>query len=433
MAKREWVLVRASFDADQSRLELHQRSLPEGANKPVTRQIAEVLPKGSFVVDTAEFLIAARQARSEAGERLETEHHFNGKIEAPALLNCAPRAEELKALVPAALSKPRREDVVGAWDFSLEQSSDQIKDSSANQLHGRLVNMPTRAMKGHRWSGNSHDWGACPEEYGAIHFHEDDLYDAEWSDDFSFTIPESLKSGVYAARLEGTDVSPSYVIFFVRPPRGEAQSDIVYLASTATYMAYANQHVLSRDRFYETGMGALPIITDEDIFLQAHPEFGKSLYDHHTDGSGVCYSSRLRPILNMAPNSRHWTFSGDGYLTAWLDAMGTKVDVITDEDLHREGEELLRPYRVVLTGCHPEYVSLPMWNALETHLTRAGRLMYLGGNGFYWRTAFHPTMEGLIEVRRAEDGSRTWAAEPGEYYMSSTGEYGGLWRRQDRT
>jgi N,N-dimethylformamidase beta subunit-like protein len=54
--------------------------------------------------------------------------------------------------------------------------------------------------------------------------------------------------------------------------------------------------------------------------------------------------------------------------------------------------------------------------------------MYLGGNGFYWRIAFHPEKPGVIEVRRAENGTRTWVAEPGEYYMSFTGELGGLWR-----
>ena len=36
-----------------------------------------------------------------------------------------------------------------------------------------------------------------------------------------------------------------------------------------------------------------------------------------------------------------------------------------------------------------------------------------------------------MEVRRNEDGTRAWAAEPGEYYHSFTGEYGGLWRRRD--
>ncbi|MDX8451132.1 N,N-dimethylformamidase beta subunit family domain-containing protein, partial [Mesorhizobium captivum] len=165
-------------------------------------------------------------------------------------------------------------------------------------------------------------------------------------------------------------------------------------------------------------MGSLPIFGEDDVFLDENPEYGKSLYDLHTDGSGVCYSSRLRPILNMSPNAKYWSF-GDGYLTGWLDALGINADVITDEDLHNEGESILAPYRVVLTGCHPEYVSLAMWDALKTHLGRGGRLMYLGGNGFYWRTAFHPTLPGLIEVRRAEDGSRTWSAEAGEYFMST--------------
>ena len=48
--------------------------------------------------------------------------------------------------------------------------------------------------------------------------------------------------------------------------------------------------------------------------------------------------------------------------------------------------------------------------------------MYLGGNGFYWRIAFDPELPHVIEVRRAEGGIRTWAAEPGEYYHSFTGE-----------
>ena len=76
--------------------------------------------------------------------------------------------------------------------------------------------------------------------------------------------------------------------------------------------------------------------------------------------------------------------------------------------------------------------STPMWDALESFLDRGGRLMYLGGNGFFWRIAYHPTIAGVMELRRAEDGSRPWEAEPGEYYMSFNGEYGGLWRRVGR-
>ena len=58
--------------------------------------------------------------------------------------------------------------------------------------------------------------------------------------------------------------------------------------------------------------------------------------------------------------------------------------------------------------------------------------MYLGANGWYWRIAWHDALPGVMEVRRAEDGIRTWEAEPGEYHHSFTGEFGGLWRRIGR-
>jgi N,N-dimethylformamidase len=73
-----------------------------------------------------------------------------------------------------------------------------------------------------------------------------------------------------------------------------------------------------------------------------------------------------------------------------------------------------------------------MWDALLAHRAQGGRLLYLGGNGFYWRVAFHPEVPGMIELRRAEDGSRPWDAQPGEYHHAFTGELGGMWRRLGR-
>ena len=73
-----------------------------------------------------------------------------------------------------------------------------------------------------------------------------------------------------------------------------------------------------------------------------------------------------------------------------------------------------------------------MLDSTEAWLRDGGRLMYLGGNGYYWRIAYHSDLPGVIEVRRAEGGIRCWAAEPGEYHQSFNGELGGLWRRQRR-
>ena len=59
-----------------------------------------------------------------------------------------------------------------------------------------------------------------------------------------------------------------------------------------------------------------------------------------------------------------------------------------------------------------------------------GRLMYMGGNGFYWITSLDSTGR-FIEVRR-EHGTEHWQGAPGETYHATTGEFGGLWRFRGR-
>jgi N,N-dimethylformamidase len=115
----------------------------------------------------------------------------------------------------------------------------------------------------------------------------------------------------------------------------------------------------------------------------------------------------------------------------WLEAKSFEYEVITDHDLHREGLEILKPYRTVITGSHPEYVSEQMLDSLEEYLMQGGRLMYLGGNGFYWVTSVSPDEPRFLEIRRW-GGSQGWEAPPGEYYHSTTGEMGGLWRFRGR-
>ena len=66
---------------------------------------------------------------------------------------------------------------------------------------GTTVNLPTRAVTGHNWTGEELDWRRAPDQYDAIHFHADDLDDARWETDFTLTVPSDLPSGAYAARL----------------------------------------------------------------------------------------------------------------------------------------------------------------------------------------------------------------------------------------
>lgn len=411
MVAREWYRVTASYDAGNGRIAVEQQPL-----RPHARDASAGAAEGRCghelpSLDRTPLLIGARAAGRDRG-RLVTAGHFNGKIEAPRL------ATEGRD--------------IAAWDFARGISSDRIEDVSGNALHGTAVNLPARGMKGHNWTGEALAWPQKPDHYAAIHFHEDDLADAGWEPDFALTIPASARSGVYAVRLRTPNGGEDYVPVFVRPAAGAQTAKVAFLASTATYMAYANSHHGWDDPLSEICYGALLVLGPAELFLNERRDFGLSTYDIHADGSGSCYSTRLRPILNTRPKRGLWNFNADLHITDWLEAIGQDYDVVTDEDLHREGASLLAPYRTVITGTHPEYHSTPMLAAIEAYLQRGGRLMYLGGNGFYWRIAFHPERPGIIEVRRAENGTRTWAAEPGEYAMSFNGEVGGLWRNLGR-
>ena len=89
-----------------------------------------------------------------------------------------------------------------------------IKDSSGNGSDGVLFQTPTRAVRGACWDGTHQNVRDAPEQYAAIHFHEDDLTDAGWSDVVSWSVPMSLKSGQYAFKITQED-SEEYVPFCV--------------------------------------------------------------------------------------------------------------------------------------------------------------------------------------------------------------------------
>jgi len=83
-----------------------------------------------------------------------------------------------------------------------------------------------------------------------------------------------------------------------------------------------------------------------------------------------------------------------------------------------------------MTGTHPEYWSGGMIDAARAYVEGGGRLMYLGGNGMYWVTERDPEHGHTIEIRRNGPSTRAWDPEPGEGYLSATGELGGLWRHR---
>jgi N,N-dimethylformamidase len=127
-----------------------------------------------------------------------------------------------------------------------------------------------------------------------------------------------------------------------------------------------------------------------------------------------------------------WQFPADLCIIAWLDHKGYDWDLITDEDLHRDGLAALQPYKCVLTGTHPEYTSERMLDAVEDYIAGGGRFIYMGGNGFYWNVAFRDDDLSTMEVRKLDSGMRAWNARPGEHYLATNGQKSGLWKNLGR-
>ncbi|MBP2330583.1 N,N-dimethylformamidase [Kibdelosporangium banguiense] len=441
VALHTWYFVVASYDAASGMATIVLE--PVSSNAP---DLAEGVTGRLSAVDgtnlPANMITLAARLRDADGPAACA--LYNGKLESPRLFERHLDDEEI-AYLQAGGDPTGVPGLLAAWDFAEGISSTRVVDRSVWGLHGVTVQRPTRAMTGHNWDGIESDWRHAPEQYGAIHFHDDDLDDAGWEPSVEWRVPDDMPSGVYTLHVESDDIP-----FVVRPHTGAPSARILLVLPTFSYLAYANQHMLTAGGL--KGMLEAAAGPDGAAMARGYPTTPadkfivdnrlNSLYDHHSDGSGVCYSSRALPVLTMRPgyvepaldsgSGALHQLAADLCLVKWLHDFGYDVDVVTDEDLYREGTELLSPYKVVLTGTHHEYWSRSMLDAVRDYLNGGGRLMNLSGNGFYWVTELDPEHGRTIEIRRRPPSTRIWESAPGEGNLSFTGEQGGLWRYRDR-
>lgn len=362
---------------------------------------------------------------------------FTGKIGWPFVVEGLVDVEALEAAAASEQPLHRLGKVVGAWNFAYQPESpiEQV-DAIGGVSAGVLANLPTRGVVGHAWTGEvAHFWAALPE-YAAIHFHDTDVVDAGWTDSLEATLPDDLPSGVYGLKIEVGD-SIDTVPFCVCPRRDAVTNKVVVVLPTFTYLAYANEALFEGLDGEVTG-GAPVTPNEADLAHVGNKTFGLSQYDKHADGSGVAFSSAARPIINMRHDYKMWLsesgrgFSAEMYLIEWLNSIGVPFDIITDLELHTWGTDFLSNYEVLLTGAHPEYYTGTMLDTLEEYRDRGGRIMYLGGNGFYWVTGVVSEEPLVVEIRRGHGAVNAWTSEPGEYGLVSTTEAGGVWRHRGR-
>ncbi|KAH7250799.1 hypothetical protein MRS44_000059 [Fusarium solani] len=427
-ARRErWFHVRLTIRGKELQLELsHLKAGNEIAPGPTT--IHTTLADAARLDSGSPLYFAAALAANPLSPSEFPVHFFNGRIDSPTF---------------RALGKKSWD--IAKYDFSVGIDTDEIFDVSGSGLSGILVNAPTRAVRGHDYDHKliGIGWKEAKYGFGAIHFHDDDLDDAAWDTDFQFTVSSDLRSGAYAIEVEDTesDLKDS-IVFFVRPKEVRPQAKIAFVFSTFTYLAYANEHMYDESKPTRISFpeGIQLVTSDNYHKMVRRHDLGLSIYDIHSDGSGVVYSTTKRPILNVRPDYIHWgfqrprEFSADLLMVGFLEKhFGDGYDILTDHDLHLRGRAALAQYDVVISGSHPEYPSFEALDAYEGHAQNGGSLIYAGGNGFYWKSVTDPKRPHRMEVRRADVGARTHQNPAGERHHALNGELGGLWRSLGRS
>lgn len=410
-----WCVLAGGIDRSKGEAFIHLQCLIDGqpAGEPfhATGAICDV--------DLAPATMVTLAARRAGEGRHQVTDAFTGRLEQP-LIAASASTPVMRHGRPAPDAEASDEGLVALWDFSVGIGGHTIHDVSGNGRHGTLHQLPMRGVTGSTWAGVATSFQDAPDEYAAIHFFAEAIEDAGWPTAFNLDIPQEIRTGLYGFRLESDDDVD--VVPFVVRPREEDRGDLLFLLPTATYAAYANSRWPWERVNWEVQCGRTMQLGRRELILVEHPELGLSSYDQYLDGTDVAYVSRLRPNLELrVGHHRYEAYAADLHIIDWLERSAYRYDIATDEDLDRLGTELLRSYRVVVTGSHPEYVSSQALSAIDAFVGGGGRLAVLGGNTFHFLVAFSEERPWIMEVRKPSGltpGTRAFA----ESRLEFTGE-----------
>lgn len=218
------------------------------------------------------------------------------------------------------------------------------------------------------------DYTSCSFKYGC-----------NWSPSLYLKLAEDLPSGFYSLKLM-SDKQIFYVSFIIRPTPS-SPNKVLVLASTNTWQAYNSWGGASFYRFNNENPCNLKIAE----FVNFH-----------------------RPNYAVTPitaNGAH-LLNAELYVTKWLEQHQFNYDVISDDELDTDST-ILQRYKVLIINAHAEYWTAAMYDHVENYVNHQGNLMYLSGNGMYWKV----TKSGdTMECRKYRE------------QHAQTGEKGGLWR-----
>jgi len=192
---------------------------------------------------------------------------------------------------------------------------------------------------------------------------------AGWQVSYRLHIGAAWPSGLYAACVSDPDGGSFDITFVVTNPALPAAGRIAVLASTNTWQAYNDWGGASLYRY------------DQDDGLGRTHAF-------------AVHEQRPNPAASPRGAVGHLA-NAERHVLCWLEHNQVAYDLVADADLNQR-PGLLDHYGTLLLNTHSEYWSPAMYDALETFMRRGGNLIYLSGNGLYWKSLMR---QGRLEVR----------------------------------
>ena len=186
-----------------------------------------------------------------------------------------------------------------------------------------------------------------------------------WTKTTTLDIPSDWVTGVYLARLTGSNGRSSYIFFVVRNDGGTEPID--FQTSVTTYQAYN-----------EWG--------------------GLSLYNNR-GGTGYNYAAATkvtfdRPFDPQDSNGAGQYFYFEYPMIRWMEAQGYDVTYSTNVDTHTNVNPLTN-HRAWLSVGHDEYWSRGMRENVQNAIDQGVNAAFFSANSAYWQIRFEPNSAGV--------------------------------------
>jgi hypothetical protein len=201
------------------------------------------------------------------------------------------------------------------------------------------------------------------------------LRDCQWEVSASLTIPDDWLSGVYLGKLTELEAgTQSYVIFIVRDGR---RADFLFQCSDHTWQAYNRWP----DHFALYDDGEAEWYWGGNVKVSFNRPYGK-------------YCQILNaPLSTGSGEFLLWEFP----LAFWLEHHGFDVTYISNQDTHRDSENLKRAAGFLSVG-HDEYWTIEMFRNVQAAIAAGVSAAFLSGNAVCGKVLYDSRLRAFERI-----------------------------------